>query len=42
MRSRFQENSPTATGNLPKASQANPCLLLAPGSQLIGGEPDPQ
>src|SRR5262249_41277269 len=41
IRCRAQENSPAATGNLPKASQANLCLLLAPGSQLIGGDPSP-
>jgi coenzyme PQQ precursor peptide PqqA len=34
-RSRSQEDSLTATGNLPKASQANLCLLLATGSQLF-------
>src|SRR6516162_6621182 len=32
---------PAATGNLPKASQANLCLLLAPASQLIGGDLSP-
>src|SRR6516165_10507242 len=41
MRSRSQENSPAATGNLPKTSQANLCLLLAPGGQLIGGDLSP-
>jgi len=41
MRSRSQENSPTATGNLPKASQANRCILLARGSQLIRGDSVP-
>jgi coenzyme PQQ precursor peptide PqqA len=34
MRNRSQENSPAATGNLPKASQANLCLLLAPGRPI--------
>src|SRR3974377_77098 len=42
MRSRSpQENSPTATGNLPKPLQANLCLLVAPGRQLIGGDLSP-
>jgi coenzyme PQQ precursor peptide PqqA len=41
IRGRSQENSPAATGNLPKASQANLCFLMAPGSQLIGGDLSP-
>src|SRR5262249_7876176 len=36
-----QENSPAATGNLPKASQADFCFLSAPGGQLMGGDLSP-
>src|SRR6516164_11100597 len=36
-----QENSPAATGNLPKASQADFCFLSASGGQLMGGDLSP-